>query len=104
MIPTEQNIAIAKICTGIEWVMLECWCIRQDGRLVPKLKGPLPYTTSLDAMHEAEISLTNEQYVHFCHRLKQVNNESCRECCRCISAIALQRAKAFLYVHNAWKE
>lgn len=95
----EQNIAIAKICTGIDWVMLECWCIRQDGKLVAKPKGPLPYTTSLDAMHEAEKTLNEEQYRLFIEHLVAILKPGEFS----VRAKSSQRAEVFLRVHNAWK-
>lgn len=62
------------------------------------------YANDLNAMHEAEKTLTVEEYSGWACLLTQVRNGSCDECCRCRSATARQRAEAFLRVKGLWKD
>lgn len=64
------------------------------------------YTSSLDAMHEAEkaalvdgCSLTNGR-VTYCNKLMRI----CGSHAACVHATAAQRAEAFLKTIGAWEE
>lgn len=62
------------------------------------------YLNSLDAMHEAEMTLTGEQYTKFHYYLVASRNNECTPRCRCVSATAAQRAKAVLQAIGKWEE
>lgn len=64
--------------------------------------GPVPdYLNDLNAMHEAEKVLTNEQYDIFALRLGPLTSMRRRQY---ISATATQRAEAFLRTIGKWEK
>jgi len=98
MKPKEQRIAIAEACgwtKGYDWS-------RSDGI------GVLPdYLNDLNAMHEAEKTLDDDQDLEYSECLEPVvkarwgANNSC-DMQRLRSATAAQRAEAFLRAINKW--
>lgn len=123
-----QRIAIAEAC-GWKWKPEEnfgglCWH-DPDGYFVsrplfPKLRCKrdcccaLPnYLRDLNAMHEAEKTLTPEQWPTYVHHLSDVAGFSYDDTmtkeeanhdwnCRLVHATAAQRAEAFLRTLNRW--
>ena len=98
MTPEEQRTAIAEACG---------W---KTGYRDPEAWHPLPdYLNDLNAMHEAEKVLTDDQDLEYSEALEQVvgarfgcnNAEDMR---RLRSATAAQRAEAFLRTIGKWKE
>ena len=95
MNPEQQRIAIAEAC---EWKQIP------DGRwkLDEKVEQFLPdYLNDLNAMHEAENVLTNEQWWLFVEFLTEIRGGGVA---LCISATAAQRAEAFLRTIGKWVE
>ena len=95
-----QRIAIAEACGTMRWsYALPKKCV---GASVPK------YTEDLNAMHDAEKVLTDEQDLEYSEALEQVvegrfmanNAEDMR---RLRSATAAQRAEAFLRTIGKWE-
>ena len=128
MTPEQQRIAIAKACgwkmhtvakddpytcthCGIhyspmiwrEWEIPYLWCKKNNETQSPD------YLNDLNAMHDAEEVLTNEQDLEYSEALEQVvegrfvtnNAEDMR---RLRSATASQRAEAFLRTIGKWEE
>lgn len=63
------------------------------------------YCNDLNAMHEAEKSLTREQLVDYCNfRLRFVTGEGMCEDYKMICSTAAQRAEAFLRTIGKWEE
>lgn len=103
MTPEEQRIAIAEACG---WTN----CTFNPAKGEPK--GCLPnesflgeftcphYLNDLNAMHEAEKVLSQEQRVNYCNTLAKVCNTEKDK----IFATASQRAEAFLKTLNLWKQ
>jgi len=109
MKPEAQRIAIAEVC-GWKWERL---CTGElHGKPVGE-QGPFrevpDYLNDLNAMHEAEKVLTDEQDLEYSEALEQVvgarfgcnNAEDMR---RLRSATAAQRAEAFLRAIGKWEE
>lgn len=102
MNPEQQRIAIAEAC---EWKQIP------DGRwkLDEKVEQFLPdYLNDLNAMHEAEKVLMDEQDLEYSESLEQVvgarfNSNNGEDMRRLRSATAAQRAEAFLRTLNLWK-
>lgn len=114
MTPNEIRIAIAEIC-GWKHFMFEGF----DGENYnepfkePRWKlndkivfdEPPNYPLDLNAMHEAEKTLTGEQFLKYAEELNRVT-----KCFKHITpaimacATALQRAEAFLRVFGKWRE
>ena len=105
MNPEQQRVAIAEACGRVQ---------RPDGSWFPIGKdygsaGIPDYLNDLNAMHEAEKVLTDEQDLEYSEALEQVvegryltnNSEDMR---RLRSATASQRAEAFLRTIGKWKE
>ena len=104
MNPEKQRIAIAEACgwkpdkRGLGW-------LSPHGYYSPEPD----YLNDLNAMHEAEKVLTDEQDLEYSEALEQVvegryltnNSEDMR---RLRSATASQRAEAFLRTIGKWKE
>jgi hypothetical protein len=118
--PEAQRIAIAEACGWKNadhpdamklkqgWTMPEKWCMDPNGVLQFNHKRP-NYLNDLNAMHDAEKVLTNEQDLEYSEALEQVvegrfvtnNAEDMR---RLRSATAAQRAEAFLRTIGKWRE
>jgi hypothetical protein len=110
--PEAQRIAIAEACG---WTQIEsCTCCDGVSRGYQPTPGAhkkhLPdYLNDLNAMHDAEKVLTNEQDLEYSEALEQVvkgrfvtnNAEDMR---RLRSATAAQRAEAFLRTIGKWRE
>lgn len=113
MTPDEINIAIAKVC-GYELLPLpqntkqKTWQMYGVTVLIPN------YCNSLDAMHEAEKVLDDDQYHTFTLRLSeigwasfpnQISNKDYKNRLRIFcSPTAAQRCEAFLRTLNLWKD
>lgn len=112
MNPEQQRVAIAEACG---WTEIEpCTCCDTVSRGYEPTPGAhkkhIPdYLNDLNAMHEAEKVLTNEQDLEYSCALEQVvegrfvtnNSEDMR---RLRSATASQRAEAFLRTIGKWEE
>ena len=112
MTPEKQQIAIAEACgwtdlnimgqKGIEENLYGRHPTRRGSSIAPD------YTEDLNAMHEAEKVLTDEQDLEYSEALEQVvegrfmanNAEDMR---RLRSATAAQRAEAFLRTIGKWE-
>lgn len=102
----EQNIAIAKACgytQGVGMHGIEWWTNDEGVH-----DEPPDYVNSLNAMHEAEKVLTEDQWGPYCIMLNQL---ACRIQCKnthtcgyTLAATAAQRAEAFLRTLNLWEE
>jgi hypothetical protein len=120
MTPEQQRIAIAEACGWTATVDDDqFWrATRADGSMTSDLwcsmssvwnVGIPDYLNDLNAMHEAEKVLTEEQDLEYSEALEQVvegrfvtnNAEDMR---RLRSATAAQRAEAFLRTIGKWKE
>lgn len=119
MSPEKQRICIAEAC-GWKYPCASClpskrWRTPADDGC--KSEGELPdYLNSLDAMHEAEKVLSDEQYTKYEEILWSVmttwvdvptaGGTSVKLPCRIrwLSATAAQRAEAFLRVTGLWKD
>jgi hypothetical protein len=108
MTPEAQRIAIAEACGWkLHSELDNTWCAphQSDCPLVADLI-PLPdYLFDLNAMHEAEKALSgynsatgDSQYGRYITALQRITNWN-----RVPSAIAAQRAEAFLRALNLWK-
>jgi hypothetical protein len=122
MTPEKQRIAIAEAC-GWKWVgspeqvaatygftMPEKWVVDSNGKLQFPHNTP-DYLNDLNAMHEAEEILTDQQHNRFRKHLAHVVGE--RESPsystpgwrrRYVSATARQRAEAFLKTIGKWED
>ena len=116
MTPEAQRIAIAEAC-GWTWSDGEEPCYggsyKQAGWTSPTGEfyggewtckssslGLPDYITDLNAMHEAEKVLTDDQFSHYGWTMLQ--SEPNIECRRYLSATAAQRAEAFLRTLNLY--
>jgi len=108
MTPEKQRIAIAKLCG---WSVSKCTCPEPAGtHKATNRSGHLPdYPNDLNAMHEAEKSLTTEDerynYAKHLEILTHVERPRFGECMmmRMITSTAAQRAEAFLKTMNKWE-
>ena len=116
MNPERQRIAIAEACGWTKIRLHPRWVSDIGSEFPPTLCGthpskgrpegipwwgPLPdYLNDLNAMHEAENVLTNEQWWLFVEFLTEIRGGGVA---LCISATAAQRAEAFLKALNLWK-
>ena len=90
MNPEQQRIAIAEACG---------W---KTGYRDPEAWHPLPdYLNDLNAMHEAEKTLTDKAHEEFRLNLYDVIGDDSR---LIVSSTAAQRAEAFLRTIGKWKE
>ena len=112
MKPEQQRIAIAEACG---WKLVEDnpdyepYWEDPKGNMIAKVgfQNRLPdYLNDLNAMHEAENVLTEEQRVAYSNHTYDVACEAQRETekWRWISLTAAQRAEAFLRTINKWEE
>lgn len=106
MTPQEINVAIARACG---WTIEDspqgnAW--HHDG--ICSEVAPPDYHSSLDAMHEAEKCLTDEQwgdYVSILEWVIGIEGQSSRtRKIKAIHATAPQRAEAFLRTIGKWSE
>ena len=106
MTDNEINAAIAEACW---WTELEIYTAGhpQDDVLVGfapdghKCKTPVPdYANDLNAMHEAEKTLTKEEFGDYYRRLRRIATPPAG----CIHTSAPRRAEAFLRTKGLWKE
>lgn len=109
MTPTQINIAIAEACglgldssdgpyTSLTEALEKSYNTLSD-------YGIPDYYSDLNAMHEAEMTLTPEQLVDYCNfRLRFVTGEGSAADYKMICATATQRAEAFLRTIGKWKE
>jgi hypothetical protein len=108
MTDSEQNIAIAKVC---RWTNIHEFL----GVLIgtdPKgnERALEDWTTSLNAMHEAEKVLSNDQLVDYCANLRKIVDKFWNllgvqagfECY--FTATSQQRAEAFLRTLGLWTD
>lgn len=100
MSPDTQQIAIAEAC-GYKWPGLRekkdsiGWML--NGQYIPRLPD---YLNSLDAMHEAEKTLSpNDRYEFIGYLFGPDNDEW-----NIVHATAAQRAEAFLKTLNLWED
>ena len=72
----------------------------------PHWKCAKDYCDDLNAMHEAEKVLTDDQYMHFSDCLYDAEHERRKQTkkWRWLSATARQRAEAFLRTLGKWEE
>ena len=118
MTPEQQRIAIAEACG---WVAETLWvCTKHDGSGECQHKSQtlyaqdgqylrlenLPrYLSDLNAMHEAEKVLDDEQYNQFAYELYGVvTRTDHKHTTRYYCATAAQRAEAFLRAIGKWKQ
>jgi hypothetical protein len=111
MTPEQQRIAIAEACGWKNadhpdvmqfkqgWTMPEKWCMDPKGVLQFNHDRP-NYLNDLNAMHDAEKVLTNEQLEVYCNILHKPNHGVYWA----IHATASQRAEAFLRTIGKWEE
>jgi hypothetical protein len=103
MTPEQQRIAIAEACG---WTEIEpctcCYGVSWGYQPTPGAhKKHVPdYINDLNAMHEAEKVLTNEQLEVYCNILHKPNHGVYWA----IHATAAQRAEAFLRTIGKWEE
>ena len=111
MTPEQQRIAIAEACGWKNhdhpdvmqfkqgWTMPEQWCMDPKGVLRFNHDRP-NYPLDLNAMHDVEKVLTNEQLEVYCNILHKPNHGVYWA----IHATASQRAEAFLRTIGKWEE
>lgn len=119
MTDEEIRIAIAEAC-GYERLKGDPWKSTRTIAFIPKgwsverfirhgepavYPSMLPdYLDDLNAMHEAEATLTDEQHTKFRVMLAEVVRDVRYFCRKYTSATARQRAEAFLRTLNLWKD
>jgi hypothetical protein len=104
----QQRIAIAEACgwkrsdLRPSWCHPDNWSMAKNGSYeVWGSQDKLPnYLNDLNAMHDAEEVLTNEQLEVYCNILHKPNHGVYWA----IHAIASQRAEAFLRTIGKWEE
>jgi hypothetical protein len=116
MSPEAQRIAIAEACGfggefGKRWI-LEVGMEGEDKFAFAATRNNLDeevpdYLNDLNAMHEAEKALTEDQYYAYCNKLSSSARKisgSVNDWNRAtVSAAAAQRAEAFLRTLNLWE-
>jgi len=104
MTPEKQQIAIAEAHTGLKYLYINGQWFFDDTVPIPN-DGPLNYLISLDAMHEAEKTLSMGEQVRYATLLAQEpHNPQWRNVILAYSAPATQRAEAFLRTIGKWEE
>jgi len=91
MTPEQQRLAIANVC--------KVKALYSYALPARTLHCDVPDFSDLNAMHEVEKMLTDEQYSYYGWHLLGEGKIPCREV---LSATALQRAEAFLKTLNLW--
>ena len=110
MTPEQQRIAIAKACGWKHVNVDELMSGYAPDQGMPGLCIIPNYPFDLNAMHEEEKTLTDEQYIRFAQHLNAAwfrdNPQPVNRIglLRSASATAAQRAEAFLRTLNLWKE
>lgn len=100
MRPEEQRISIAKACG---WTKFTPDTIQYTARRADGLWGMIPdYLNDLNAMHEAETILTDDQWVTYIAKLH--DDVVIYPTRRAVTATAAQRAEALLKTLNLWTE
>jgi len=111
MKPEQQNVAIAEAC-GLNEPTFRNWKEDGDGggaMYYPEDNLELPdYPNDLNAMHEAEKSLTKDERWHYVKDLLSVvgggNLDDYGDLpIKAITATAAQKAEAFLKAKKLWK-
>lgn len=107
MTEQDQRIAIAEAAgfTNVHRAEHGTWCGIAPGSL-SELTWPLPdYLNDLNAMHEAEETLTGAQCLEYEQHLNAVTKRIRHiTAFGMIHATAAQRAEAFLKVKGKWKD
>lgn len=112
MTDKQINTAIAEACgwkshdhpdcmaKKVEWIMPEKWIMRPDGTLA--FRHDIPnYCSDLNAMHEAEKTLSETNMFVMAHWIEQLVS---RHGQHYFHATARQRAEAFLRTLGKWEE
>ena len=105
MTPEQQRIAIAEACgwKNVDAGSGRVWGVTTRHKGTPSefdVCVDVPnYPFDLNAMHDAEKVLTDEQWDTYCYRLDEVGGMR-----HCTHATAAQRAQAFLRTIGKWKE
>ena len=97
MNPEHQLIAIAEACG---WKPETYWAQPIEPGDIPVTTSPPDYLNDLNAMHEVEKVLTNEQLEVYCNILHKPNHGVYWA----IHSTASQRAEAFLRTIGKWEE
>jgi hypothetical protein len=97
MNPEQQRIAIAEACG---WKPETYWAQPIEPGDIPVTTSPPDYLNDLNAMHEVEKVLTNEQLEVYCNILHKPNHGVYWA----IHSTASQRAEAFLRTIGKWEE
>lgn len=116
MTPEQQRIAIAEACGWKNadhpdvmklkhgWTMPEKWCMDPNGEFRFNHDRP-DYLNDLNAMHEAEKTLTVDQLIDHAERLGASSNEMpIKSWVVLLRATSAQRAEAFLRTIGKWEE
>jgi len=106
MTPEQKRIAIAEAC-GWTHYHLDLWVPPGTEDFSELDCDSLPdYLSDLNAMHEAEKVLTEDQWGPYCVILNKIvcriQCENTHTCGYTIAATAAQRAEAFLRTLNLW--
>ena len=116
MTPEEQRVAIAEACgwkrsdLRPSWCHPDNWSMAKNGSYeVWVSRDKLPdYLNDLNAMHDAEEMLTDDQWVEYRENIRTVVLGPVRyvsQWCKAdIHSTARQRAEAFLRTIGKWKE
>lgn len=107
MTPEQQRIKIAEACGWKavkrgKWFGRVVWWYRKGKVEIPESQLP-DYLNDLNAMHEAEKFLTNDQWLDYDLELMVVTNCDDIVQKKRISATAKQRAEAFRRTLNLWE-
>jgi hypothetical protein len=89
------NRAIAEACGWKE-------SVERYVQNLPLMKAPPDYCNDLNAMHEAEKTLTDDQFKWYTHWVEKLMPETKYRCYLC--ATASQRAEAFVRSLGKWEE
>jgi hypothetical protein len=95
MTDEQINRAIAEACGWKEGV-------ERYVQNLPLMKAPPDYCNDLNAMHEAEKTLTDDQFKWYTHWVEKLMPETKYRCYLC--ATASQRAEAFVRSLGKWEE
>jgi len=98
MSPEKQRIAIAEAIPGLRWEITSDYSERW---IWPSDEVTGPPDEDLNAMHEAEKTLTEQQFSNYGWMILGGGNIECRDF---LAATAAQRCEAFLKILNLWEE
>lgn len=110
MTPEAQRMAIAEACGWKEIISAGIYAWERDGNPRTMQARPPDYLNDLNAMHEAEKTLTEKQAIWYLQKLSQVRlkqGEGGMIACmldRMVFATAAQRAEAFLRTIGKWRD